>query len=75
MFLSKDFRFKHKVLLMHNMLRQSYTRIFVLVQFIYQHGYLMYKKIIWSIKYLTPYAVSSLGSLVKNKTWFVAETV
>ena len=27
MFLSKDFRFKHKVLLMHNMLRQSYTRI------------------------------------------------
>ena len=73
MFLSKDFRFKHKVLLMHNMLRQSYTRI--IVQFIYQHGYLMYKKIIWSIKYLPPYAVSSLGSLVKNKTWFVAETV
>ena len=54
MFLSKDFRFKHKVLLMHNMLRQLYTRIFVfdfqelciltytvIVQFIYQHGYLM----------------------------------
>ena len=45
--------------------------LWFIFQFIYQHGYLIYKKIIRCIKYSTPNTVSSLSSLVKNKTWFV----